>query len=675
MKALVEAGQEYNEEREEGEAEVAVEAATREPGVVMPSASGDAVLVAGRVLLDPLAESPLRAGRREYDCVFMEPGRVVRADGLESNWLIPAKVIQEAAPLFDGVSCYVDHPEQWGLFGGRQAPKVKDLAGVTFDAHWSEAESALCGRIRLYDREPGSPGAFMRALIDEILADQAAGREVPAVGLSAVFYQETFFDEEAGLRVTERIVKAESVDFVYSAGARGCIRAALSAMLAGNLAKVEQGTVVEGGSDVSEEGMKEGIVVGAEGQVGVTERLDELTRTVAALTAALAEREEARTVVDMGDAPRSRVQVGPAGVEQVELALEAMILGQRPANGVRPLSGIRELYHLLSGDYEMTGIYQSERVYLANVTSSTMAALVANALNKRVATLFQAYPRFWEPAVTIEDFASLQDVRWIVLGGVGELPTVAEGAAYTELTWDDKTETAAFVKKGGYLGLTIEAIDKDDTRRLRLAPQALAQAAWMTLGKTIAEVFTANSDVGPTLADTYALFQNANHANIGSTALSLVSWRATKILMMKQTELHSAERLGALTAPRFCWVPIDLEDTAVIALASERIVGSANNDINVDAVGNERETRLANARRRVITVPFWTDADNWAAQADPVMYPSIGLGFRYGRVPEVFSVADPRGGLMFSNDVMPVKVRFLFAVGAIDYRGLYKHNV
>ena len=30
---------------------------------------------------------------------------------------------------------------------------------------------------------------------------------------------------------------------------------------------------------------------------------------------------------------------------------------------------------------------------------------------------------------------------------------------------------------------------------------------------------------------------------------------------------------------------------------------------------------------------------------------------------------------MFSNDVMPVKVRWFYAVGAMDYRGLYKANV
>jgi hypothetical protein len=56
-----------------------------------------------------------------------------------------------------------------------------------------------------------------------------------------------------------------------------------------------------------------------------------------------------------------------------------------------------------------------------------MPALVANALNKRVMNLFQEYPKWWEKIVSIEDFSILQDARWITLGGVGELPTVAEG--------------------------------------------------------------------------------------------------------------------------------------------------------------------------------------------------------------------------------------------------------
>jgi hypothetical protein len=388
-------------------------------------------------------------------------------------------------------------------------------------------------------------------------------------------------------------------------------------------------------------------------------------------------------VVQVGSAPPrgARYSVGPNGIEQVQLALEALMAGRRPGDGIAALSGIREAYHLLSGDFEMTGVFQPDRVYLANVTTTTMASLTANALNKVVVNMFATYPHWWAPAVTEMDFTSLQDVRWTTLGGVGELPTVAEGAAYTELTWDDQVETDAFVKKGGYLGLTLEAIDKDDTGRLQAAPRALAQSAWLTLGKAISAIFTSNSDVGPTMSDTGALFNatavtsTGGHANLLTTGLSAAQFEVVSIAMMKAPELHSGERLGALTRPRLLWVPVDLEATALQILASENQAGQANWDINVEADADLRSQRLRDARRRVIVVPFWTDVNNWAAQADPNLYPSIGIGYRYGRTPEIFSVASPTAGLMFSNDTLPVKVRFFFAVGPIDWRGLHKSNV
>ena len=409
----------------------------------------------------------------------------------------------------------------------------------------------------------------------------------------------------------------------------------------------------------------------------ISRQLGGLERQVSALTTALAAREEARTVEDMGEAPRASMLYGGwSGIDRVEMALEAMLAGLPAPEGVRPLTGIRELYMLLSGDYELTGRFQEDRVYLANVNTSTMAGLVANRLNKVVINMFQSYDQWWLPGVTIQDFTTLQDVRWITLGGVGELPTVAEGAAYTEMTWDDQTETDSFVKKGGYLGITLETIDKDDTARVMAAPRALAQAAWLTLGKAIAEVFTANSGYGPSMSDSNYLFDNSNHSNQGSTALSFAAWEAVKILMMKFTEVNSAERLGALTRPRLLWVPIDLENTAIeILAAGEGHINDADYHVSADAMATDLMARLRRARDRVVTVPFWTDTNDWVAQADPNMYPGLGLAFRYGRTPEVFSVADPRAGLMFTNDTMPIKVRFFFAVGPTDWRAWYKHIV
>ena len=218
----------------------------------------------------------------------------------------------------------------------------------------------------------------------------------------------------------------------------------------------------------------------------------ELDRAVQRVKAAWAEDEASRTVKGIRSLSDGRGGVTgmQTGLDQVEEAFAALMEGRRPRDGIRPLSGPREFYLLLSGDYEMTGRFWEDRVYLANVNSTTMSNVVANVLNKMVVAEFQRYPRWWEPMVRRMTFNTLQDIKWVTLGGVGELPKVSEGAAYTELSWPDATQPATWQKRGGYLGLTLEAMDKDDVSRLQRAPQALGQAAWLTLGKSVASMFT-----------------------------------------------------------------------------------------------------------------------------------------------------------------------------------------
>jgi hypothetical protein len=176
------------------------------------------------------------------------------------------------------------------------------------------------------------------------------------------------------------------------------------------------------------------------------------------------------------------------------------------------------------------------------------------------------------------------------------------------------------------------------------------------------------------MSDSDALF-HSNHSNLGTTALSHASWHAVRLAMRKQTELNSSQRLGALTAPKYCLVPPDLELTALQLFSTEHTPGAANYNNNPASEGNERMARLEFAKDRVIVVDLWTDTNDWAAVADPNMYPSIGLAFRYCRTPEIYSVASPTAGLMFTNDTLPIKVRFFFATGPTDWRGLYKQNV
>ena len=331
---------------------------------------------------------------------------------------------------------------------------------------------------------------------------------------------------------------------------------------------------------------------------------------------------------------------------------------------VRPVSGIRELYLMLTGDYNFTGEYHADRVALANVTTSTMTSLVKNAFNKIILDYFNSVDRWWEPVVSEEQFASMKDMTLITLGGFENLPTVAEGAAYTELEWSDAEEVVSFVKKGAYVGVTLEMMDKDETRKFRAIPRKLAMAGYRTLSALVSALFTDNSGVGPywpASQSTERLF-DTDYANLGTAALSTSTWDACIQAMYEQKEATSEAQMGI--RPAYLLVPIELEKTARVILESNLESGTADNDKNV-----------RQGSSRVITVPLWTDANDWAAVADPRVYPGIVVGYRYGRMPEVFISGQETVGSMFTNDEMRVKARFVVAVGVGDYRPLYKANV
>jgi hypothetical protein len=96
-----------------------------------------------------------------------------------ANWLIPAETLRRAAPKLNAVAVFVDHAEWFDY------PSLRDLAGVTFAAEFNPETNSIDGGLRLYE----APSlAWLQALLDQVVEDQTAGREVPDVGLSLVFY-------------------------------------------------------------------------------------------------------------------------------------------------------------------------------------------------------------------------------------------------------------------------------------------------------------------------------------------------------------------------------------------------------------------------------------------------------------------------------------------------------
>ena len=113
---------------------------------------------------------------------------------------------------------------------------------------------------------------------------------------------------------------------------------------------------------------------------------------------------------------------------------------------------------MLTGDRDLYGGFYADRVQLA--TTATFPGLVKNAMNKIVASqwaqLGAAGYDWWERVVSVEHFDTLNQITGVLVGTVGALPAVAEGAEYTELKIGDSPETADFSKYGGYIPLTLE---------------------------------------------------------------------------------------------------------------------------------------------------------------------------------------------------------------------------
>ncbi len=374
--------------------------------------------------------------------------------------------------------------------------------------------------------------------------------------------------------------------------------------------------------------------------------------------------------------------------DQLQAAIDDLLDAPRNAGAesarVHRFTGIREAYLMLTNDYNFVG-HIDPRLAQFQGTTATFPNLVANALNKSIAKHWAQYGKagynWWEKIVTIEPFETLHDIKWLRLGTIASLPSVAEGAEYPELKLGDNGEESVFTKYGGYLSFTLEAMDKDDTRKLRAAPRELAMAALRNISEQVAAIFTVNSGAGPTLEDTGALFNATavttagGHANLLTTALGTdyTAFNAIARAMYDQPMLVANESgyygTGKKQAidPKYIMVPRALRDQA-IALFGPRWAQS------VEAIPSSGGPSWM-GEIEVVTVPEWTDANDYAVAIDPALVPGVMIGTRYGIMPQIIIAGDQRDPAMFMNDESRLKVRHFLATGIGNWSALHKSNV
>ena len=349
------------------------------------------------------------------------------------------------------------------------------------------------------------------------------------------------------------------------------------------------------------------------------------------------------------------------------------------ALNIARLSGIRELYHMLTGDFDYHGGYYPDRVMLA--TTADFTGLVKNAMNKiiveRWAALGRAGYDWWKKICVVEHFNSLKSITGTLIGTVGALPTVSEGAEYTQFSVGDSPETASFVKYGGYIPLTLELIDTDDARKLAAYPRELANAALRNISKQVSAIFTSNSNVGPTMADTGALFNSTavttagGHANLLTTALSAAQWEVAAAAIYNQPMLIANTVGNYGTGPK-----MGINPKYLLVARGNQLVAK---QVLYPSLERASQIYTENMQRGepgdVVTVPDWADADDWAAVCDPLVAPAIYVGERFGITPEIFVAGDELSPAVFMNDEHRLKVRHFLAVWVNDFRPLHKENI
>ena len=492
--------------------------------------------------------------------------------GNGNGWEFPADVLEASVSLWEGAKSFIDH--DW------YNRSVRDLCAVLINPFWDEEASGVRA-----DFIPFGPGKDIAAALAQDVIDNPELAD--GIGLSADI---TF--KATGNTVTE-IMTVQSVDVVVFPARGGEFTNALQvAKLAKDTLMTTQDPKLNAGeaSPAADADMaaalKAQTAIDAQAKLnqeaeekkqrdeamqGILNNLVESHLSVANLPQVTAERirtqftgnlfspddlkasiEQAKDEVAQLTAGASivgpgRVQMGASGGEQFEAAVWDLLGADRPdalkdVKATR-LSGIREMYNLATGDVNFHGAYDPENIRVQFATAASLPSLLADITNKLVRVQWEVMANegyeWWKKIVNVEQVNSIQDMKGIMVGQVDLLPTVAEGGAYTELDVEDNKETAAFVKKGAYLGLTLEMFLKDDTRKLKAFPRILANAGIRTLSSLVSAVFTANSGTGPVMADTHNLFDATNHGNLLTTALGTTdtAWDAASSAVYKQSAL------------------------------------------------------------------------------------------------------------------------------------------
>lgn len=353
------------------------------------------------------------------------------------------------------------------------------------------------------------------------------------------------------------------------------------------------------------------------------------------------------------------------GEDRLQLATDLMLgVRQAAGNGLRGFDGLRDCYRYCSGDLDFREFTSSGQGFWTKtsqaISMSNFPNILLNSMTKRLIQDYEDFPlvKGIEKIYVKTDFRDFKPQDRVRMGYLADLPQVTEANVFTELTppTDEKINYLV-TKNGGMFTISEETIRSNDLGRITLFIERQARAARHTLCTFISNFFITPPNYDP---DGLAWF-HASHNNLGVAPLAPAALDAQAIVLAKQTEKDSLNRMG-LTLD-WIMVPPDLLPTAMV--------------VHRETGANGWRGKFGADDENIILNPLLTEVDDWYGGCFSAAAPFLEVGFLDGiDTPQLQLVsADPRMDTAFSNDQIRCKVSFVFGGKPIDFRGVFKQLV
>lgn len=340
---------------------------------------------------------------------------------------------------------------------------------------------------------------------------------------------------------------------------------------------------------------------------------------------------------------------------RVELASDVLAQQQKfSANPFRGLGVRRIAEELIRQEYHLDHVPPvAEVVRFAMQTTGDFAAVLESTARKQLLNAYNAAAptyRLWCKPSTSPDFKSMTRVR------LSETPTflaVPEGAQITIGLMSDSKETYSLATYGRGVSFTRQMLINDDLQAFNSITSAFGQQAARLENKVVYLILATNSN----MADVHPLFDDANHHNTGTGALSNTSLDSAFAKMGVQLGLDGSTVLNLV--PKFLIVPKALESTArsLVLPTGPNLVASSQNwfaDRLVVVGDGELDTNGSGLVK-------------WYAAASPDEAPGIEFCHLEGQEGPQFIRKDNEQGVLGIQFYAYLD----FAAKAVDWRSLY----